>query len=219
MKKTLATALVTATLLSGCMTYDPYSGEQKVSNATKGTAIGAVTGAAIGALAGGKKNRGKGALIGAVAGGATGGGIGYYMDRQEAELRQRLMNSGVQVVRNGDQIQLIMPGNITFESNQSSIRPAFHPVLQSVASVLTEFTDTAIQIAGHTDSTGALSYNMLLSEQRANSVKDFLLSQGIPISRVRATGYGPKMPVASNDTPAGREQNRRVELTLVPIQQ
>ena len=200
------------------MTYDPYSGEQKTSSATKGSIIGAVGGAAVGAATSSRSDRGKGALIGAAGGAAVGGGIGYYMDRQESELRHKLEGTGVRVVRNGDQIDLIMPGNITFDVNQSSIKPSFTGVLESVGVVLAKFDKTTIQIEGHTDSTGAQSYNQLLSERRASTVRDFLLNQGVAPRRTRATGYGSRSPIASNDTASGREQNRRVELTLIPTQ-
>nr|WP_238942369.1 OmpA family protein [Marinobacter sediminum] len=200
------------------MTYDPYTGEEKTSSATKGSIIGALGGAAVGAATSSKSDRGKGALIGAAGGAAIGGGIGYYMDKQEAQLRRKLEGSGVRVVRNGDQIELIMPGNITFDLNQSSIKPSFTDTLDSVALVLKEFDKTIIQIEGHTDSSGSQSYNQLLSEQRASSVRDFLLNQNIAPKRTRAVGYGERYPLASNDSAAGREQNRRVELTLVPMQ-
>ena len=180
--------------------------------------IGALSGAAIGAATSSKSDRGKGALIGAAAGGAAGGGIGYYMDRQESKLRQQLEGTGVRVVRNGNQIDLIMPGNITFDVNKSTIKSSFTGVLDSVALVLEEFDETIINIEGHTDSSGSASYNQLLSEQRAGSVRDFLLNQGIQSSRTRATGYGERNPIASNETASGREQNRRVELNLVPTQ-
>ncbi|WP_417518487.1 OmpA family protein [Marinobacter sp.] len=218
MKKTMLALAVTTMGLAGCMTYDPYTGEQKTSDATKGSIIGAIGGAAVGAATSSKSDRGKGALIGAAGGAAVGGGIGYYMDRQEAQLRQKLEGTGVRVVRNGDQIELIMPGNITFDLNQSSIRGGFTDTLESVSLVLKEFNKTIIQIEGHTDSSGSDSYNQLLSERRAGSVRDFLLNQGIESRRTRAVGYGERYPVASNDTSAGREQNRRVELTLVPMQ-
>src|SRR5680860_352792 len=185
---------VTTMGLAGCMTYDPYTDEEKTSSATKGSIIGAIGGAAVG------------------------GGIGYYMDRQEAELRHKLKGTGVRVVRNGDQIELIMPGNITFDLNQTSIRSGFTNTLESVSLVLKEFDKTIIQIEGHTDSSGSDSYNQLLSERRAGSVRDFLLNQGIESKRTRAVGYGERYPIASNDNAAGREQNRRVELTLVPMQ-
>ena len=218
MKKTILAFAVATVGLGGCMTYDPYTGEEKTSSATKGSIIGALGGAAIGAATSSKSDRGKGALIGAAGGAAIGGGIGYYMDKQEAQLRRKLEGSGVRVVRNGDQIELIMPGNITFDLNQSSIKPSFTDTLESVSLVLKEFDKTIIQIEGHTDSSGSQSYNQLLSEQRAGSVRDFLLNQNIAPKRTRAVGYGERYPIASNDSAAGREQNRRVELTLVPMQ-
>lgn len=218
MKKTMVAFAMATVGLAGCMTYDPYTGEKEVSKATTGSIIGAIGGAAVGAATSSKSDRGKGALIGAASGAAVGGGIGYYMDRQEAQLRQKLQGSGVQVKRNGDQIELIMPGNITFDLNQSSIQPGFVDTLESVALVLKEFDKTIIQVEGHTDSSGSDSYNQLLSEQRAASVRDFLLNQDIEPKRTRAVGYGERYPIASNDTAAGREQNRRVELTLVPMQ-
>lgn len=218
MRKTIFALAVATVGLGGCMTYDPYTGEKEVSKATSGSIIGAIGGAAIGAATSSKSDRGKGALIGAASGAAIGGGIGYYMDRQEAQLRQKLQGSGVQVVRNGDQIELIMPENITFDLNQSSIQPGFVDTLESVALVLKEFDKTIIQIEGHTDSSGSDSYNQLLSEQRAASVRDFLLNQGIEPKRTRAVGYGERYPIASNETAAGREQNRRVELTLIPME-
>ncbi len=218
MKKTILAFAVATVGLGGCMTYDPYTGEEKTSSATKGSIIGALGGAAIGAATSSKSDRGKGALIGAAGGAAIGGGIGYYMDKQEAQLRRKLEGSGVRVVRNGDQIELIMPGNITFDLNQSSIKPSFVDTLDSVSLVLKEFDKTIIQIEGHTDSSGSNSYNQLLSERRASSVRDFLLNQGIEPKRTRAVGYGERSPLASNDNAAGREQNRRVELTLVPMQ-
>lgn len=218
MKKTILAFAVATVGLGGCMTYDPYTGEEKTSSATKGSIIGALGGAAIGAATSSKSDRGKGALIGAAGGAAIGGGIGYYMDKQEAQLRRKLEGSGVRVVRNGDQIELIMPGNITFDLNQSSIKPSFTDTLESVSLVLNEFDKTIIQIEGHTDSSGSQSYNQLLSEQRAGSVRDFLLNHNIAPKRTRAVGYGERYPLTSNDSAAGREQNRRVELTLVPMQ-
>jgi outer membrane protein OmpA-like peptidoglycan-associated protein len=218
MKKYLLPVCVAMSLTAGCATYDPYTGEQKMAKATSGAGIGAVAGAVIGAATSSKKDRGKGALIGAAAGGAVGGGIGYYMDKQEAELRHRLEGSGVRVQRNGDEITLVMPGNITFDTNRSDIRADFYEVLNSVALVLKEFKDTAIQVTGHTDSTGGQDLNQRLSEQRASSVAGYLRSQGIPAGRVQSQGLGPRSPIASNDTQEGRAANRRVELRLVPTQ-
>ncbi|MGR9116889.1 MAG: YMGG-like glycine zipper-containing protein, partial [Gammaproteobacteria bacterium] len=161
MKKITGICL-TAALLSGCA-IDPYTGEQKVSNTTWGAGVGAASGAAIGALAGG----GKGALIGAAAGTAVGAGTGYYFDRQEAQLRARLEGTGVRIQRQGDNLNLIMPGNITFMTNSAEINSDFYPVLDSVGIVLKEFSDTSIDISGYTDSTGSFEHNQRLSEARA----------------------------------------------------
>ncbi len=206
-----------AVLTVGCTTVDPYTGEQKTSNAAKGAGVGAVVGAVIGASTASKKDRKKGALTGAVAGGAIGGGVGYYMDRQEALLRQQLQSSGVQVRREGDRIRLVMPGNITFATGQSDIRGDFYRTLASVAVVLAEFDRTAIKVAGHTDSTGGTDLNQRLSEARAASVKRYLVTQNVAAGRIHTNGFGPRYPVASNSTARGRQANRRVELELVPL--
>lgn len=203
--------------VTACTTVDPYSGEEKTSNTAKGAAIGAVAGAVIGAASASDEDRKKGAITGAVAGGAIGGGIGYYMDRQEAALREKLQGSGVQVKREGDMIQLVMPGNITFTTSKYDIRPGFFDVLDSVSLVLKEFDKTAIKVSGHTDSTGGSSFNQTLSEQRAESVASYLVNQQITAGRVQAQGYGPRYPISSNNTAEGRQANRRVELELLPL--
>ncbi len=205
--KTSALAL----LLCGCTTMDPYTGEEKTSNATKGAVGGAVLGAVIGAATSSKNDRDKGVLTGAVAGAALGGGGGYYMDRQEKILRDRLVGTGVQVRREGDNIQLIMPGNITFATGKSDIRP------DSVAQVLAEFKDTRIKVSGHTDNTGGADLNQMLSEQRASAVKMYLIGKKVAAGRVNAVGYSYRYPIASNSTPEGRQANRRVELYLEPL--
>lgn len=200
---------VAATLgfsLSGCTT-DPYTGEQKVSKA----AVGAVAGAVVGAAVSSKKDRKKGALIGA----AVGGGTGYYFDRQEQILRQKLQNTGVSVTRTQNGIVLNMPGNISFPTDQYAILPSFYEVLDSVALVFNEFEKTRIKVAGHTDSQGSDSYNQTLSEKRADSVLQYFVSKGVARGRMSAYGYGERYPVASNDTPQGRALNRRVELEIL----
>lgn len=217
MLKKYAVCLVTATILSGCMTYDPYTGEEQVSKSTSGAVIGAVAGAVIGAATSSKSDRAKGALIGATAGGAIGAGAGYYMDKQEAALRHQLMDSGISVVRNGNEITLVMPGNITFETGKANIQGNFESTLNSLALVLEEFNKTAIQIVGHTDSTGSQGLNQTLSEQRADSVELALQARKIASGRIHASGQGPRSPIASNDTAEGRQANRRVELKLLPL--
>ncbi len=205
-------------VLSACATTDPYTGEKKDSNTAKGAAIGAVAGAILGAATSSDKDRDRGIIPGAVAGAAIGGGFGNYMDRQEAELRRELEGTGVRVERNGNEINLIMPGNITFPTNQHAIRTDFYEVLGSVGKVLAEFDKTAIKISGHTDSTGSSDYNQDLSEKRALSVKSYLARKGVARGRLHASGYGERYPVASNKTADGRQENRRVELKLEPIE-
>ena len=207
-------------LLAGCTT-DPYTGESQLSKtaagAMIGTAAGAAGGAAIGAIAGGGRGAAKGALIGAGVGVLSGAAVGGYMDYQEAKLRKQLAGTGVSVTRTGDEIVLNMPGNVTFETNQSAIRPNFYPVLNSVALVLKEYEKTIIEVSGHTDSTGSDALNQTLSDQRAASVGSYLAAQGIDQRRVLAQGFGERNPVADNATADGRQENRRIELRLVPL--
>lgn len=214
--KYLAAFLLTFSLI-GCTTQDAYTGEQKTSTTAKGAGIGAVAGAVLGAATGDNaKDRRERALKGAAIGGVIGGGVGNYMDRQEAKLRAELQGTGVQVRRDGNNLYLIMPGNITFATNSADIRADFYPVLNSVAKVLAEFNQTSIRVTGHTDSTGSDKINQPLSENRAGSVAAYLRSQKVSSARVQAYGYGSRYPIASNDTTTGREQNRRVELELIP---
>lgn len=207
MKKLFCSAVVLSTLVAGGCTTDPYTGEQQVSKA----AIGAAAGAAVGAAASSKKDRAKGAVIGA----AVGGGVGYYFDHQEKILREKLQGTGVSVTRTETGIILNMPGNISFPSGQYAIMPSFYEVLNSVAQVLKEFNKTAVKVSGHTDSTGSFETNQTLSERRAQAVSDYLASQGVSRARLHSYGYGPRYPIASNDTQQGRAANRRVEIEIL----
>lgn len=213
----LTAAFVTA-LVASCTTLDPYTGEKETGKTTSGAAIGAIAGAIVGAASGddASENR-KRALIGAGVGALAGASVGYYMDRQEAELRQELQGSGVSVTREGDEIILNMPGNITFQTDSSALKTDFFSVLDAVASVLDEYEKTVVMIEGHTDSTGSETYNQELSEQRAAAVGSYLDSQGLAVERMVIVGHGETRPVASNATPEGRARNRRVELTLEPL--
>jgi outer membrane protein OmpA-like peptidoglycan-associated protein len=141
------------------------------------------------------------------------------MDKQEAKLRQQMAGTGVEVVRIGDNLTLSMPGNVTFGFDSAKLNPEFDPVLDKLAQTLSEYNKTVIQIAGHTDSTGSHAYNMKLSLERADSVKARLESRGVPAARLVTIGVGPDYPIASNDTEEGRAQNRRVEITIVPVTQ
>ena len=216
----VALSLASVTVLSGCTTFDPYTGEEKTTNTAKGAGIGAGAALLVSYLANKDKNAGernrrllRDAGIGAIAG----GGVGYYMDTQEAKLRQQLRSTGVSVQRDGDNINLIMPGNITFPSNGRDLRADFYPVLDSVALVLEEFDKTIVAVAGYTDSQGSNSYNQTLSEARANSVASYLKSKQVVAARFQIVGFGEQNPIADNTTEQGRAQNRRVELTLLPI--
>ena len=217
MMKKFAVSCLAATFLAGCTTVDPYTGQQKISNTAGGAAIGALAGAGLGMLAGGNDRRN--ALIGAGIGALSGGAIGNYMDRQEAELRAQLQGTGVSVTRNGDRIILNMPSNITFNTDQDDVKPQFFPTLNSVAVVLRKFNQTIVDVAGHTDSTGSLQHNQLLSERRALSVSNYLTQQGIDNRRFDVRGFGPSQPIATNATEAGRAQNRRVEIQIAPLTQ
>ena len=214
MKKLMIGSLAAVVLLGGCTTMDPYTQQSKTSQATKGAGLGALGGAVLGAAVAGKGDRNEGALAGAAIGGAIGGGIGYYMDQQEMRLRQELESTGVRVERVGDDIRLIMPGNITFATDSDRVEPSFYPVLDSVAKVLIRFENTQVAVEGYTDSTGSFEYNQQLSERRANSVARYLSSVGVSQLRLDARGLGPRYPIASNDTPAGRAMNRRVEIKI-----
>lgn len=204
--------------LAACYTYDPYTGDKKVSDTTKGAGIGAAAGAVVGLLTGGDAAaHRKNALIAAGVGALAGGAIGNYMDRQQAELRHQLAGTGVSVTRMGDNITLNMPGNITFKSDSAEVDPSFYQVLNSVDLILKKYDKTVIEVAGHTDSTGAAEYNQKLSERRANAVAQYLEGQGLATNRVVTIGAGETRPVADNATPTGRQANRRVELTLTPL--
>jgi len=204
--------------LSACTTLDPYTRDEKTSNAAKGAAIGAAAGVAVGLITGDDSaERKKRALILGGAGALAGGAVGYYMDQQEMKLRQRLEGTGVSVTRIGDNITLNMPGNVTFAVDRSEISSDFYEILDSVALVLNEFDKTFVEVAGHTDSTGGTTYNQQLSERRANSVTNYLRTRNVAYDRLITVGAGELYPIATNSTAAGRQQNRRVEITIVPV--
>lgn len=214
----LPAIMVMALALTACETLDPYTGEKKVSNATKGAAIGAAAGAVVGAISGdNSRERRQRALIGAGVGGLAGGAVGVYMDNQEAELRRELEGTGVSVTRIGDEITLNMPSNITFAFGSADLDARFFPVLDSVSKVVKKYNQTLIEVAGHTDSVGSFDSNQSLSERRANTVAQYMVSKGIVRDRTIVVGAGENMPVADNNTAEGRALNRRVELSLLPI--
>ena len=210
--------LATAVAVAGCTTFDPYTGEEQTSKTTKGALIGAAAGAVVGLVSGDDAvDRRQRALIGAGVGALAGGAVGYYMDKQEAKLRAELAGTGVSVTRMGDNITLNMPGNVTFATDSSDLSPAFFDVLNSVGKVLKEFDQTVVEVAGHTDSTGSEDYNQSLSERRAASVSRYFSAKGIAEQRLLTVGMGELRPVATNTSAEGRQANRRVEITMVPL--
>ena len=224
------TVAITTALLAACATGGGYYGasqspppsqepQQAGMNKTqKGALIGAAVGVAAGLLTGDDATeRRQHALIGAGVGGLTGAAIGNYQDRQERELREQMAGTGVGVVRQGDNITLSMPGNVTFGFNEANLQPQFYPVLDDVARTLSEYNQTIVEVAGHTDSVGSDAYNNDLSVRRANAVAAYLTSHGVMQQRLMTVGAGESRPIASNETDAGRAQNRRVEITLVPV--
>ncbi|MCC4264431.1 OmpA family lipoprotein [Oceanimonas baumannii] len=214
--KKICLAVAAAMALSACTT-NPYTGERETSNAAIGSGLGALAGAVIGGASASSSDRKKGILIGAASGAALGGGVGYYMDVQEAKLRDRMRGTGVSVSRNGDQIILNMPSNVTFAVSSADLSPSFYNTLSGVAMVLKEYDKTWVNVVGHTDNTGSASFNQSLSERRAATVGQFLISQGAAANRFNIRGVGFSQPVASNATEQGRAQNRRVEITLSPM--
>ena len=219
-KLIIAISAASIIALSGCETFDAYTGESKTSSTAKGAGIGAGIGAALAYVKNRNKSsadRKKAMLKAAGIGAIAGGGVGYYQDTQEAKLRQQLRSTGVSVERDGDNINLIMPSNITFASGGSTLSNSFYEVMDSVVLVIQEFDKTIIVSAGHTDSQGSDGSNQTLSERRAAAVAGYLLQKGVVEARIETIGFGEKQPVADNGTSAGRALNRRVEISLFPI--
>ena len=206
--------VIAALALSGCVT-DPETGNRTISKAAIGGVGGAVGGYLLGDLLGGRSDRTE-KIVGAGIGAVAGAGVGAYMDAQERKMRERTAGTGIDVVRQGDELLLRMPSGITFATNQSTIQPQFQPTLDQVTTTLAEYPKTMIDVLGHTDSDGAEAYNQTLSERRAQSVSSYLGGRGIASVRIATMGYGETRPIASNETPDGKAQNRRVEIKVVP---
>ena len=212
----IAVALATSLAAAGCQTEDAYTGEKKTSNATKGALIGAAGGAAIGALTN-KNQRGKNALIGAGIGAAAGGGIGYYMDRQEEELRKELRAAGVSVERRGDTIALNLQNDILFGVGSSTLSSRSEEVLRAVAIVLKKYDETRVNVHGFTDTTGTSARNEALSQQRAEAVAASLARNGVSSARLNTRGMGETSLKVSTADNVAEERNRRVEIVLEPM--
>jgi outer membrane protein OmpA-like peptidoglycan-associated protein len=204
---------------TACTTVDPYSSTPRRNNTGTGAIAGALGGAVLGYLtntSSGEQGR-KNALIGAGIGALGGAAVGQYMDRQQRALEAELSGTGVGVARQGDNRVLRMPSDVTFATNQSNIEPRFDATLADVAAVLRQYDQSIVDVVGHTDSSGGDAINQPLSERRAVSVADALIRNGVQRERLYVAGVSSRNPVASNDTPAGRAQNRRVELLIRPF--
>ncbi|MBL0925979.1 MAG: OmpA family protein [Sphingomonadaceae bacterium] len=212
----ISLAVVAAMLpLSACVT-DPETGDRTISKAAIGGVGGALGGYLLGDLIGGRRDRTE-KIVGAGIGAIAGAGVGYYMDEQERKLRQQTAGTGVNVIRDGDNLVLDMPSQVTFAVDSSNIEPNFRTTLDQVAATLTQYEKTYVDVMGHTDSTGSDAYNQALSERRASSVANYLSSRGVQQARLATKGYGESQPKASNLDEAGRAANRRVEIRLVPV--
>ena len=216
LKTNILVGVTMASLALGACVTDPNTGQSTISRAGGGAAAGAGAGALLGALLGGRNNRAE-VLIGTGIGAIAGGAIGGYMDKKERELRARTAGSGIEVERQGDEINLKLPSGISFDFNSASVKPEFRPALDQVAQTLASYQSTFVDVSGHTDSVGTVAVNQRLSEQRAQSVADYLSYQGVARPRIATRGFGKSMPIASNDTEDGRAQNRRVEIKLSPV--
>ena len=211
-------ALVAAMLpLSACVT-DPTTGKRRISKAAIGGIGGALGGYLLGDLIGGKRDRTE-KIVGAGIGALAGAGAGYYMDEQEKKLRQQTAGTGVNVTREGDNLVLDMPSEVTFGVDSARIDAGFRNTLDQVAATLTQYEKTYVDVMGHTDSTGSDTYNQTLSERRASAVADYLSIRGVQSARLATRGYGESQPKASNLDETGRAANRRVEIRLVPVTQ
>ncbi|CAN1542172.1 OmpA Outer membrane protein and related peptidoglycan-associated (lipo)proteins [Sphingomonadaceae bacterium] len=213
--KIAAALLVIALPLTGCTT-NPDTGERSISKTAIGGIGGALGGYLLGDLIGGRRDRTE-KILGAGIGAVAGAGVGYYMDQQEKKLRQQTAGSGVEVVRDGDQLVLDMPSEVTFASGSSNLSPQFRGTLDKIGATLTEYEKTYVDVLGHTDSVGSDAFNQTLSEQRSQTVADYLTGRGVQRARLATRGYGESQPRASNTTEEGRAQNRRVEIRLVPV--
>ena len=219
MLKTGALAALTVTLLGGCASYTGQTNDPNDPNRTRtGALIGAGIGAVAGLLSGSDATeRRQRALVGAGIGGLAGGSIGAYQDRQEAELRRQTAGTGIDVSRDGDVIKLNLPDGVTFDFGKAELKPQFYTALNNVASTLREYNQTIVEVSGHTDSIGSEAVNQRLSEQRAASVGNYLIGQGLVRERFEIIGMGKNYPIADNNTDAGRALNRRVEIRVLPL--
>ena len=212
MKKALIASLITVSLVS-CTTDDPNQ------RAKMGAVIGAVAGAALGHSV---ENNKKCVLIGAAVGALAGAGAGNYMDKQQQEMEAALAaeraNHAIEIQRlQNETLKIDIASEVSFDFGSAALKPAFTPTLEKVSNILQRYPNTIIHVVGHTDSVGSESYNMTLSQNRADSVVGYFASRGVASGRLVAAGRGEAEPRATNETEAGRQLNRRVEIYVKPV--
>lgn len=215
-KPAIALSLATALVLGACTNpaaLDPSTDPNQ--NTKSGAIAGAVLGAGVGLITGGDQGL-KNAAVGAAAGALVGAGAGSLLDRQATEIRNSLANDGITVVNTGSQLVVTLPQDITFDTGKYDVRPTLQSDLNKLAANFVKYKNSNLQITGHTDNVGEAAYNQTLSEQRAGAVAAVLINGGVEPNRIRTYGAGENQPVASNLTPEGRAQNRRVEIVVVP---
>lgn len=213
LNKSILLVSAAALALAGCTTNGPNQNQK----ARSGAVIGGLTGAAAGALAGGNsKQRRNQALVAGAIGAGIGAAIGNQLDKQEADLRASMSNSNVIITNTGDRLIVTMPNDILFAVDDANLRPDLQRDLRALAGNLQAYPNSTVQVIGHTDSDGDASYNQNLSQRRAQSVANVLLGSGVSGARIQTIGRGENQPVADNLTPAGKAQNRRVEIVILP---
>ncbi|EAQ13464.1 OmpA family protein [Rhodobacterales bacterium HTCC2654] len=198
--------LVSVLALTGCSTV----GQREGAGIATGAAVGGLVGAAI------PGNRAATAAAGAIGGAIVGGLVGNQLDKQAGDLRSSLSNSSIQVINTGSYLKVVMPQGILFPTDSADVSPALYPDLRALAENLREYPNSSVQVVGHTDNTGQASYNLTLSQRRAQAVLGVIQSNGVGAARLQAVGKGDSEPVATNLTPEGRAQNRRVEVLIIP---
>jgi len=215
-RKTVAAAALGALLATSACVTDPNTGQRRLSKAAIGGIGGVLGGYILGDIVGGRNDR-TAKIIGAGIGGIAGAGVGTYMDKQERDLRARTAGTDVRVIRQGDDLILNIPSGINFAYNSDAVAPSFQRTLDQVAGVLGDYDRTYVDVYGHTDSVGSEAYNQGLSQRRAGSVADYLVSRNVKSARLGTRGFGETQPIAANESEDGRAANRRVEIKIVPI--
>jgi outer membrane protein OmpA-like peptidoglycan-associated protein len=199
--KAIGLSITIAFLLSACAEIESSPQKNTVQGAGIGAAVGAVAGLVLG-------NDTKDVMIGTAAGAVIGGVVGNRLDAQEAALRDSLSSKDTTIQNTGSELIVTLPEGITFDVDSTYVRSSFRPEIAKIAANLQEYSETTVDVIGHTDSTGSAAYNQALSADRARSVTDILTGQGVDYNRIASYGRGENSPIASNDSEYGKSKNR-----------